>query len=91
MKKKLLALLLVFAMLLSCMLVLASCGDDEPENPSGPSDPSTPDTPADNDPNLNLKEDLPDGNGGAGIDVVTDPTNPEAGKGTEDEYIHGNN
>lgn len=83
MKKKLLALLLVFAVLFSCMLVLASCGDDS-EQPSGPSDPAK-------DPDLNLKEEIPGGNGGEGIFVPTDPTDPEAGKGTEGDYIHPKN
>ena len=79
MKKKLLALILVFAMLLSCALMLTSCPGD------GPSDtPGGGDTP---DPELNLDEGLNEGTGSSNPSAITDPSNPEA-SGNEDKYIH---
>ncbi len=76
MKKNLLTFLLVMVMLLSSLLVLASCGPDEP---SGPVD--------GNDPTLDLNEGVGEGAGSPGLSVITDPSNPEAGAGTQDKYI----
>ena len=76
MKKKLLALVLVMAMLLSCMLMLTSC-------------PDTPDVPPAEDPSLNLDETVGKGDGSTDITIVTDPTDPDAGAEAEDNYVHG--
>ncbi len=73
MKKKLLALILVLAMLLSWALMLTSCPDDDVD-------------PAD-DREVDLDEGV-EGNGDSSIpSVITDPNDPEA-SGNEDKYIH---
>lgn len=76
MKKKLLALVLVMAMLLSCMLMLTSCPDDTPNVPAG-------------DGELDLDEGLNDGKGSSDVTVVTDPNSDSAGAKDEDKYVHG--
>ena len=83
--KKLLSLLLVFALLLSCAFVLASCGDDEPVDDG--STPPASDTPEEE---LDLDEGFGKGNRGVnGVSVLTDATNPDSGKEAEENYIHG--
>ena len=77
MKKKLLALVLVMAMLLSCMLMLTSC----PDSTDGPST---------KDPELNLNENINKGDGASDVTIVTDPTDPDAGADAEDSYVHPN-
>ena len=71
--KKFLALLLVFALLCSAMLMLASCDDG-----NGPDD-GTGDGPGDGPGDVPT----PDGT----IDIVTDPKDPEAGGESDDNYI----
>lgn len=74
MKKKFLSLILVLAMLLSCVFALTSCPGDEPDVP-----------PVVN-PELDLDENVPGGAGSQGIGVVTDPNSPEAGAGADENY-----
>ena len=79
MKKKLLALALVMAMLLSCMLMLTSCpdsGDDGPNNGGSQVDGE-----------LNLDEGVNGSQGSSDLTIITDPNNPEAGKGSDGNYI----
>ncbi|MBE6655586.1 MAG: hypothetical protein E7609_01790 [Ruminococcaceae bacterium] len=78
MKKKILALILVLAMLLSCALMLTSCPGDQPDDTPGG------DT---SDPELNLDESLNAGTGSSAPSAITDPNNPNA-SGDEDKYIH---
>ncbi|MBQ9736086.1 MAG: hypothetical protein IJV96_04805 [Clostridia bacterium] len=78
MKKKFLSLILAIALILSCMLALTSC-------------PDTPDEPPVVDPELDLDETVPGGAGSEGIGVVTDPSNPEAGAGADDNYTSDKN
>lgn len=82
MKKKFFSLLLVIALVLSCVFVLASCGgdDEEPEVPSG-----------DNVDNSDVKVDegIGNANGEGGVYVVTDPQNAEAGAATDPNYTRG--
>lgn len=81
MKKKLLALVLVMAMLLSCMLMLTSCPDEDTPGGGG-------ETPA-GDGELNLDEGVGKGEGSSDITVVTDPNSDSAGAKEEDKYVHG--
>lgn len=78
MKKNFFALVLVLAMLLSCMLMLTSCPEETP---------NVDDTPTNYEPNVD--ESLNNGTGSSSVYPVTDPTDPEAGAGTEGDYIHG--
>ena len=73
MKKKLLALMLVMAMLLSCMLMLTSCPDSG-DGPQG-------------DGELNLDEGISGSQGSSDLTIITDPNDPEAGKGEDNKYI----
>ena len=73
MKKKLLSLLLVFALVLSCAFVLASCGGDDPDDSDGVVD----------DGNNNVDDG--DGND-EGDDVYTDE-GVNGGSGSKDVYI----
>lgn len=75
MKKKILALVLVLAMLFSCMMMLTSCPDDTGD-----------DVPTNGEPNVD--EGLNNGAGSSSVYPITDPNHPEAGAGTEDKYIH---
>lgn len=83
MKKKILSLLLVIALVLSCVFVLASCGGDETEP-----DPTPDGNNVDNS-DVKVDEGIGNANGEGGAYVVTDPQNPEAGAETENGYIHG--
>ena len=80
MKKKLLALALVMAMLLSCMLMLTSCPDsgDGPNGDNGGNQ---------NNGELNLDEGISGSQGSSDLTIITDPNNPEAGKGADGNYI----
>ena len=92
MKKKLLALILMLAVLVSCMLMLTSCPDETPDDPvdNPPAGDNTPDdTTPTPDPELNLNEGVGSGEGSKDVTIITDPTNPDAGKDAEDNYVHG--
>ena len=81
MKKRIFALLLVMAMLLSCVFMLTSCPDDGPDNGGGTNDGGG----TQGDGELNLDESV---GGGAlgGNTIITDPNDPEAGKDAENKY-----
>lgn len=95
MKKRIFALLLVMAMLLSCVFMLTSCPDDGPDNGgnTGDNGGNTGDNggnTGDNggtqgDGDLNLDESV-DGGTLGGSTIITDPNDPEAGKNTENKY-----
>ena len=84
MKKKILSLLLVIALVLSCVFVLASCGGDDSE----PDDVTPGGDNVDNS-DVKVDEGVGNANGEGGAYVVTDPQSPDAGADTEDGYIHG--
>lgn len=72
--KRFLSLLLIFALLCTAMLALASCGPDD-----------TPDDPIDDEQNPPVEpDDTPKGT----IDVVTDPN--EAKNDSDDNYVKEN-
>ena len=89
MKKRILALLTVLAVLFS-MLTFVAC--DNGSNDDGTSDDGGSNDNGDkNDSNKNGKLDLDESvNGGGsssnGIYIISDPTNPEAGSQVEDKY-----
>ena len=73
--KRFLSLLLIFALLCTAMLALASCGPDDTPDDGPDNGGTTPDTPPD---------DTPKGT----IDVVTDPE--EAKNDSDDNYVKEN-
>ena len=76
--KRFLSLLLIFALLCTAMLALASCSPDDQPNDDTNGDITPPD------------QGKPDEPSKGTIEVVTDPTDPEAGGASDDNYVKEN-
>lgn len=94
MKKRIIALLMALAFILSFSVVFTACQDestdagntDDSGNTDNPGNNQTP--PTDNTPSLDIDENIPGTSGKPSIDVVTDSSNSDAQAGAEDNYLH---